>query len=542
MSFVLQGGMALQTIVDSRSPSAEAKYFDIVSFDPRGINNTTPWSPGISDPGIRREYMQRQADFGFALDEEAAFNKAFDLYRLYGKLISSPDHGELDNGEHVSQFVGTSYVARDMLEIVERLGEWRAREGFCSLHCGCEPVTCCDPILPDYPDPMSYESVIERTAWRKGEEKIQYWGFSYGTLLGQTFASQYPERIGRFVLDGVANMTDYYAGDWLTPMYNSEDINANFTAACAAAGPSICPMAEWLSSFERVSSSPSDLLTSLRQHLRHLKSHPVTSLFSHSQVPTFVSHSDTILLLFQLHYNGWIGYRIAARVLWELSQGDPTFFYETRPPPLHCPLPNSTYVDPLNDPKDHWAAGQAVICTDASESLQNMTKDDWKQRVAILKNTTETFFGYGSSITLPCGTFSQRPKWRFAGPWGASEDRLANPILFVSQTLDPITPLRSAEGAAASFAGSGLVEAQGVGHCSFGWPNVCAMERIRAYFRTGEVDKDRVYCPGAVGPFETEGSVEERIDSMKEGAQKELLRAVVSMGKQWPPSLETGGY
>ncbi len=38
-----------------------------------------------------------------------------------------------------------------------------------------------------------------------GEEKISYYGFSYGTYLGQVYATRYPTRVGRFVLDGVVN-------------------------------------------------------------------------------------------------------------------------------------------------------------------------------------------------------------------------------------------------------------------------------------------------------------------------------------------------
>jgi pimeloyl-ACP methyl ester carboxylesterase len=40
-----------------------------------------------------------------------------------------------------------------------------------------------------------------------GAEKISYYGFSYGTYLGQVYATRYPSRVGRFVLDGVVNPT-----------------------------------------------------------------------------------------------------------------------------------------------------------------------------------------------------------------------------------------------------------------------------------------------------------------------------------------------
>ena len=36
-----------------------------------------------------------------------------------------------------------------------------------------------------------------------GEEKLKYWRFSYGTFLGLTFASNWPGKIERMVLDGL---------------------------------------------------------------------------------------------------------------------------------------------------------------------------------------------------------------------------------------------------------------------------------------------------------------------------------------------------
>jgi pimeloyl-ACP methyl ester carboxylesterase len=41
---------------------------------------------------------------------------------------------------------------------------------------------------------------------------LRYWGLSYGTVLGATVASMFPDRIDRIVLDGVTNPHEFNNG------------------------------------------------------------------------------------------------------------------------------------------------------------------------------------------------------------------------------------------------------------------------------------------------------------------------------------------
>jgi pimeloyl-ACP methyl ester carboxylesterase len=53
------------------------------------------------------------------------------------------------------------------------------------------------------------KAILERTRWIPRQEKLLYWGLSYGTSIGTIFAAMYPEKVGRIVLDGV-DVPPYY--------------------------------------------------------------------------------------------------------------------------------------------------------------------------------------------------------------------------------------------------------------------------------------------------------------------------------------------
>jgi hypothetical protein len=63
-------------------------------------------------------------------------------------------------------------------------------------------------------------------------------GFSYGTVIGQTFASMFPDRVGRVILDGNFDPADYTAGLYLKNVLSADEAFSSFFVYCFAAGPS----------------------------------------------------------------------------------------------------------------------------------------------------------------------------------------------------------------------------------------------------------------------------------------------------------------
>lgn len=69
-----------------------------------------------------------------------------------------------------------------------------------------------------------------------------YWGLSYSTVVGTTFAAMQPHDIERAVIDAVVDIPDYYRGEWLTNPQNTNTIFDNFGEYCNKAGPKTCAL------------------------------------------------------------------------------------------------------------------------------------------------------------------------------------------------------------------------------------------------------------------------------------------------------------
>ncbi|WP_435159379.1 alpha/beta fold hydrolase [Amycolatopsis sacchari] len=130
-------------------PSVLAVY-DLIGFDPRGVGHSTPQSYGLDDPSLAGLFPYPAAD---------------------GSITANVDHARADaercatNAGKKLQYFTTANTARDMDRI--------------------------------------------RTAL--GEEKISYWGRSYGTYLGAVYESLFPERADRVVLEGNVDPTKVWA-------------------------------------------------------------------------------------------------------------------------------------------------------------------------------------------------------------------------------------------------------------------------------------------------------------------------------------------
>ena len=97
------------------------------------------------------------------------------------------------------------------------------------IHERCAP----NPLLPHVHTENAARD-LEAIRIALGEEKLDFLGFSYGSWLGATYASIFPEHVGAFVFDATVSLADTLDGDIERNARTYQDGLDRFFAACGA--------------------------------------------------------------------------------------------------------------------------------------------------------------------------------------------------------------------------------------------------------------------------------------------------------------------
>jgi pimeloyl-ACP methyl ester carboxylesterase len=403
---LLSEGKHIQEIVDSpQVPSANleksGKYFDIISFDPRGVNNTTPRLKCFPDAFNQQAWLFKSPDYSLLWETESLLGLEWARAKTLGESCSR----EKDKKDMV-RYANTAQVVEDMVEIIERHGEWRQQAAI--------------EIVRDMRSTAEYaDHMIERTAWHKGQEKLQYWGFSYGTLLGSTFAAMHPDRVGRVVLDGLMNPQDYYKGIWLSQLQDSDKIITKFCEYCFTAGRERCPL--------YTGSSAKNIETRLEQTMMNLKDNPIPVPATETQGPEVVLFGDIYLRLLSAMYFSYEYAESFFHLLSELDSANITSIAvegiasgkqsmvkaaELSPECQKDGLfsdacVSSTYISGIGP-------SQAISCMDAGGG-NNLTKDKFRSYLTELHGQSRWLSRSWARNKIACIGYTVQPAWTFEG-------------------------------------------------------------------------------------------------------------------------------
>ncbi len=303
-----------------------------------------------------------------------------------------------------------------------------------------------------------------------GQQQISYYGFSYGTYLGQVYATQHPDRVHRFVLDGnVDPGRVWYAANL------DQDV---------AFGDSMTAFWQWVSRHAKGFGLSSDWRNVRRGYfyeVNRLRTHPWHDRLGASEL------NDAVLGAGYYVYD-WVDIATALGSLRRTGNGGPMLsLYQQTP----------DYGD-----DNSYAVYNATSCTDAPwpAAWRTWVDDSWntyQQRAFLTWNNTW--------YNAPCFTWPAT-----AGtPVNVSGAHVTEPILLVNETLDAATPFSGALEVRRRFPTASLVA--GVGgttHAASLSGVPCVDDAIAAYLTDGTVP-DRVSgdtydrgCPPVPAPGE----------------------------------------
>ncbi|MET8325881.1 alpha/beta hydrolase [Streptomyces sp. NPDC005181] len=385
--------------------------YDLVSFDPRGVGRSE---------GVKCE-NDKQLDARFESDltpDTAAEVQAYvDEQKEYVAACRKNSGSELP-------YVGTTNAARDM-DLMYRV---------------------------------------------LGDEKLYYFGISYGTELGGVYAHLFPKHIGRAVLDAVVDPTTDSEQASLGQAKGFQLALDNFTKDCADRG-SACKLP---------GSTGNEVELWIADLLQQLEKTPISGLgtrqLTQSQAITGIAASLYSRQTWPLLEEG----------LDDADGGDGA---------LLLALADSLNGRSENGHYDNsTAANTAINCVD---SKQRFTVDETKAKLAGFRKASPVFGDYLGWGLMACTGWPVRGTWNT--PDVSAPD--APPILVIGNTGDPATPYAGAK-AMADELGKGVgveITYKGQGHGAYNSGDACVQKAVGGYLLDGKVPAAGTVCGSGAG-------------------------------------------
>jgi len=291
-----------------------------------------------------------------------------------------------------------------------------------------------------------------------GETKLTYLGFSYGTLLGATYASLFPTRIRALVLDGALDpAVDEATMSVVQAVAFEQGLNA-FLAQCAA---SACPF--------HTDGAPT-LRAAFDDLMARIAAHPLAdgpgAGGGDTDAATTIGPGEALIAVLAELYEPADRPALAAELA-AAQQGDGSLMRDNFDAYVGR-LPDGTYAN-------EEVANIAINCLDQ----QTPTVPQLEALAATARRQAPYFGGPVVWSAADCLFWPVPPVTR-TGPLHAPG---APPILVVGSSGDPVTPLAWARSLASELGSGVLVTRNGNGHT--GYPtSACVRRVVDAYLTT----------------------------------------------------------
>jgi pimeloyl-ACP methyl ester carboxylesterase len=308
-----------------------------------------------------------------------------------------------------------------------------------------------------------------------GDRQLSYFGMSYGTLLGATYANLYPGRVRAMALDGMVDPAAR-TGDSLNyemqRATGTESVLDTFLNDCRQAGTRCAfsggdPAAKFAAIRARIWSAPVALPDGTTMTASRLWNWLSEAVPNPANFPALADYLQLIYTAITAPASG----------------------PASTPRPAASPSPAATYSYNSAD------AFSAVNCLD--EDLPR-TPQLWPAIAGRFEHAAPTF-GRGQAYSaLTCATWPVTAAERYSGPWNRPT---AHPLLIVANLHDADTPYQMAVRASSELAHARLLTINGIGHTSMG-ESACATSDVTAYLLYGQLPANGAVCQPDSQPFQ----------------------------------------
>ncbi|USX52430.1 alpha/beta hydrolase [Lentzea sp. HUAS12] len=330
-------------------------------------------------------------------------------------------------------------------EIASSIKQSKAYTDYCKINAG--------PLL----NHMSTEAVardldIMREA--VGDAQLNFVGFSYGTLLGSTYANIFPSRTRAMVIDGNVDprlrLTDGAQYDRERARGFEIALDA-VLKRCDSAGVAKCAFAgDARGKFEALKAAlakgPATLPNGTQVTLADVVGRVAGDLYSIARIAPLAAWLQSIHTALNPSL-ATMSVQSTVELAEPLNNGAGRFDVD--------PLPDTPYT------ADDSYYG--VNCTDKPFSRTTRT---WAATAAKWEKESPTFGRYqAASDLLTCATWPTRHPDRWIGPWNK---KTKNPIVVVGNYYDPATQYLFAQRMAKQLGNARLISVDAFGHCILG--------------------------------------------------------------------------
>ena len=375
--------------------------FQLIGFDPRGVGESAPVICGDLDLKDQVYYEES----GFPLGSEQDLEVSKDLLERFAASCQ-------ESGFDVSYF-NTQQAARDMDVIRSALGV----------------------------------------------EKLNYLGFSYGTELGATYIALFPERVGRFVLDGAVDPTLSSGESTVSQVEGFDKAFRTYLADCLA--QAVCPFA----------GTVDDALKRVDELLLDLQMTKLSSQYDREVGLTVALYGIFAALYSQASWT------YLTQAFEEAFQGDGSTlllladFYNDKDP-------DGGYLSNINE------ANTAINCAD-----ERVAPEDFSMVKQAALDASNVFGKYFAYPELGCLGW---PEGKSMVEIDYTVDLEVGPLV-IGTTGDPATPYQQAVSLAKLLNGATLLTFQGEGHTAYG-SDTCVNDYVENYLLGENLGSAELIC------------------------------------------------